>query len=74
MTIDKTAIRNAATVIVLRDRDGADVLVMGCAGMARYRERLADRLGIPVVDPTQAAVGMAITAIRLAAGPRAAAG
>jgi len=50
----------------LRDRDGADVLVMGCAGMARYRERLADRLGIPVVDPTQAAVGMAITAIRLA--------
>ena len=58
----------------LRDRDGADVLVMGCAGMARYRERLADRLGIPVVDPTQAAVGMAITAIRLAAGPRPAAG
>ncbi len=49
----------------LRDQDGADVLVMGCAGMARYRDRLADRLGIPVVDPTQAAVGMAITAIRL---------
>ena len=49
----------------LRDQDGADVLVMGCAGMARYRDRLADRLGIPVIDPTQAAVGMAITAIRL---------
>lgn len=49
----------------LRDRDGADVLVMGCAGMARYRERLADRLGIPVVDPTQAAVGMAIAAVCL---------
>ena len=50
----------------LRDRDGADVLVMGCAGMARYRDRLADAVGVPVVDPTQAAVGMAITAIRLA--------
>jgi Asp/Glu/hydantoin racemase len=49
----------------LRDRDGADVLVLGCAGMARYRERLAEAVGIPVVDPTQAAVGMAITAIRL---------
>lgn len=49
----------------LRDRDGADVLVLGCAGMARYRERLADAVGVPVVDPTQAAVGMAITAIRL---------
>src|SRR5262245_58544998 len=23
----------------LRDKDGADVLVMGCAGMARYRDR-----------------------------------
>jgi len=49
----------------LRDTDGADVLVMGCAGMARYRDRLADRLGIPVVDPTQAAVSMAIGAVRL---------
>lgn len=50
----------------LRDLDGSDVLVLGCAGMARYRERLEDAVGIPVVDPTQAAVGMAITAIRLA--------
>jgi allantoin racemase len=49
----------------LRDLDGADVLVMGCAGMSRYRARLEDQLGIPVVDPSQAAVGMAITAVRL---------
>ena len=49
----------------LRDEKGADVLVMGCAGMARYRARLEDTLGLPVVDPTQAAVGMAITATRL---------
>lgn len=44
----------------LRDEDGADVLVMGCAGMARYRDRLSDLLKLPVVEPTQAAVGMAI--------------
>ena len=49
----------------LRDLDGADVLVMGCAGMSRYRARLEDQLGIPVVDPSLAAVGMAITAVQL---------
>ena len=49
----------------LRDAHGADVLVMGCTGMARYRERLETALEVPVVDPTQAAVGMAITAVRL---------
>jgi Asp/Glu/hydantoin racemase len=49
----------------LRDEHGADVLVMGCAGMARYRARLEASLGLPVVDPTQAAVGMALTAARL---------
>jgi len=49
----------------LRDSDGADVLVMGCAGMARYRDRLQDTVGIPVVEPTQAAVSMAIGRVRL---------
>ena len=33
---------------------------MGCAGMARYRERLEDALKVPVIDPTQAAVGIAL--------------
>ena len=46
--------------IELRDRDGADVVVMGCAGMARHRRLLEEALGIPVIDPTQAAVTMAI--------------
>jgi len=52
----------------LREADGADVLVLGCAGMARYRARLEQALSLPVVDPTQAAVGMAITAVRLGYG------
>lgn len=42
--------------------DGADVVVMGCAGMADYRARLADALGVPVVEPTQAAIGAATAA------------
>jgi Asp/Glu/hydantoin racemase len=49
----------------LRERHGADVLVMGCAGMARYRKPLQDEIGIPVVEPTQAAVAMAIGRVRL---------
>ena len=50
---------------LLIEEDGADVLVMGCAGMARYRHRLEDTLGIPVIDPSQAAVAQAIAAVRL---------
>ena len=49
----------------LRERDGADVLVMGCAGMARYRDRLQEAVGIPVVEPTQAAVGMAVARVQI---------
>lgn len=49
----------------LRDVHGADVLVLGCAGMARYRDPLQHALGIPVVEPTQAAVTMAIGRVRL---------
>ena len=48
----------------LRER-GADVIVMGCAGMARYRKGLQDEVGVPVVEPTQAAVSMAIGRVRV---------
>lgn len=44
----------------LRDERGAQVLVMGCAGMAPFREPLQDATGLPVVEPTQAAVAMAL--------------
>jgi allantoin racemase len=49
----------------LRDRDGADVIIMGCAGMAAHRAALQQELGIPVVEPTQAAVAMAVGRLRL---------
>ena len=49
----------------LKDQDGANAIVMGCAGMARHRKPLEDALGIPVIDPTQAAVTMAIGAVQL---------
>ena len=49
----------------LRDARQADVLVMGCAGMARFREPLERALAVPVVEPAQAAVAMAIGRVRL---------
>jgi allantoin racemase len=50
----------------LKDEDGAQAIVMGCAGMARHRRPLEQALGIPVIDPTQAAVAMAVGAVQLA--------
>lgn len=49
----------------LRDEFGANIILLGCAGMARYRKILEDELKVPVIDPTQAAVAAAITALRL---------
>jgi Asp/Glu/hydantoin racemase len=48
----------------LKEEDGAEALVMGCAGMARHRSPLEKALGIPVIDPTQAAVTMALGAVQ----------
>jgi allantoin racemase len=45
-------------------QDGADVVIMGCAGMARHRRPLEDVLDVPVIDPTQAAVAMAIGTVQ----------
>ncbi|MDQ8732365.1 aspartate/glutamate racemase family protein [Bradyrhizobium sp. LHD-71] len=57
---DKTLDRMIEIGRDLKDQDGAGVIVMGCAGMARHRIRLEQALGVPVIEPTQAAVAMAI--------------
>jgi allantoin racemase len=49
----------------LKEEDGAGAIVMGCAGMARHRRPLEQALGIPVIDPTQAAVIMALGTVQL---------
>jgi len=61
----KTVARMADVGRRLRDEDGADVLIMGCAGMAGYRAELAEELGRPVVEPCQAAAAMALGRIAL---------
>lgn len=44
----------------------ADTLLLGCAGMARHRDKLSDALGVPVTDPAQAATVQALGAVLLA--------
>ena len=44
---------------------GADVVVMGCAGMASHRASIEAAIGVPVVEPAQQAVAAAIGAVLL---------
>jgi Asp/Glu/hydantoin racemase len=62
---DRTLPALIATGRMLRDADGAEVLILGCAGMARFRAALQDATGLPVVDPCQAAAAMALGRIAL---------
>lgn len=59
---DETATwrRLADVALELREEDEADVIVLGCAGLSRYRHRLEHELGVPVIDPTLAAVATAL--------------
>jgi Asp/Glu/hydantoin racemase len=63
---EKTLERMVAVGHELKERDRAEAVIMGCAGMARHRQALERELGIPVIDPTQAAVTMAIGIVQIA--------
>lgn len=68
MSVDETA-RGSGTFDRLVEvgtalkGDGAGALVLGCAGMAVHRAPLEAELGVPVIEPTQAAVAMALGAV-----------
>jgi Asp/Glu/hydantoin racemase len=78
-SMDRTVVRimseNVLEILVrtgalLRDEDGAKVVILGCASLGGYREAVQDRLGIPVVDPVQAGVALACNALDLGYGGR----
>jgi allantoin racemase len=50
------------------EEDGAEVFVLGCAGLGDLAPRLAETLGTPVVDPNAAALkaAEAVVDLRLA--------
>jgi len=53
---------------LVRER-GADVVVLGCAGMASQRAAIEQAIGRPVVEPSQRAVAAAIGAVLTGASP-----
>jgi allantoin racemase len=43
----------------LVEEDGAETLILGCAGLAGHRKEAQLELGVPLIDPVEAAVTMA---------------
>ena len=39
---------------------GAETLILGCTGMAHHRAAVQDAASVPVIEPTQAAVALAM--------------
>ncbi|MGG5808761.1 aspartate/glutamate racemase family protein [Falsiroseomonas sp. CW058] len=42
---------------------GAEAVILGCAGMAGHRAAVEEACGIPVIEPCQAAVALALQAV-----------
>jgi allantoin racemase len=64
--------RIAGEIAAALEHDGADAIVLGCAGMADLAASLSDEFGVPVVDGVAAAVTLAegLAAIRLKTSKR----
>ncbi|MFB9949630.1 aspartate/glutamate racemase family protein [Rhizobium puerariae] len=54
----------------LRDDDGVEALLFAGAGLARYVGPLEQAVGLPVIDPTQAAAGMVLAQVMQSGYPR----
>jgi allantoin racemase len=54
----------ARTALVAAGRDlaamGAETVILGCTGMAHHRAAIQDAVGVPVIEPAQAAVALAV--------------
>ncbi len=44
-------------------QQGAESVILGCTGMAHHRAALEAELGVPVIDPCQAAAGQALAIV-----------
>lgn len=64
MTCDQSEKAEAYATIEATAEDlldkGAEAIILGCAGMVRHRAPLQAALGVPVVDPVQAATVQAV--------------
>jgi allantoin racemase len=60
---DRDAIVHQAELAVTQDK--AEVICLGCGGMAGLDEQIRQRTGVPVVDGVTAAVTIAESLVRL---------
>lgn len=67
-------LENAGEAVLLRldaivgkaiEEDGAEAIVLGCAGMADLAMRLERRFNVPVIDGIASAVGLAAALVRM---------
>ncbi len=71
LELEDTTSDAAETIATLCEQSvasGADVIVLGCAGMTDLCRSLGDRVGVPVVDGVAAAVGVAAGMVRAGIG------
>src|SRR5699024_11394934 len=54
----------AEEAVAAIEEDGSDVICLGCGGMAGLAERVAEAVGVPVVDGVSAAVTLAEGLVR----------
>jgi Asp/Glu/hydantoin racemase len=59
--LDPASARDAL-VAAARDLSamGAETVILGCTGMAHHADAVRDAVGLPVIEPAQAAVGLAM--------------
>jgi allantoin racemase len=46
------------------EEDGADVLILGCTGLGGLAKSVSEVVGVPVVDPVQASIGLLYTLLK----------
>ena len=46
-------------IVRARDEDGAEAIILGCAGMSELCDRLREKTGVPVIDGVTAAIKLA---------------
>jgi allantoin racemase len=54
-----------ATVRLAIERDGAEAIVLGCAGMAHLTPHLTEKFGLPMIDGVASAMGLAAALVRM---------
>jgi len=65
MTLTLACAKISREIVSAIAEDGAETIVLGCAGMADLAAELSVQHGLPVIDGVTAAVGLMETLVRL---------